>query len=593
MVLSPILSSRFRIWALGIFLASLVPPTLLFHIMPIGSSTEAREAHVASIILRTGEWILPLRNGIIPSKPPLYHWLAAGLAQVSGTMNPFVCRLPSMLAGAGIVLLAYLLAARMAALRRERPESFSISAGLLAAGILWTTWGFVPLLGEARVDMVFSFFVALAVYAVVSLTLVKADARIIPAGAEAKYWAAFFAACGFAVLARGPIGLILPGLLALCVLAAVHGVSGGIALMCRPRLAWGLVIVIGLPWYILAVRQGGEDFFGRQIIFENLQRFTGGDYVNTQPWWFYLPSFLRSSFPWSLLLLLCGAQVLRRDRPAQDVYRRPSGLVDRLELGLLLGMVAGVLFFSLSSGKRHSYLLPLWPGMSMFLALRLCDWFSGLSEAAQEKIFRCGRRAAGALYCLLLFLALVSIAVLLLPAAPGPLLSELRGWYAPHAFFPACAALGAAAVLKLAAVVPPPRQRSLLLPGLLFACFSLFVLSFSAGMGLKNYLKGFERIAAEINSEIGGKKLAVIRAPRDETFDVVLYYLGRPAEIMQPAEAASACHGFMLSSPEWFDDFISRRRDPARGVRLARSLQKTSSRMKPGSGADMLLFECY
>jgi len=44
---------------------------------PIWHHGEAREALVVQGIVRNHEWILPLRNGAIPSKPPFFHWLAA------------------------------------------------------------------------------------------------------------------------------------------------------------------------------------------------------------------------------------------------------------------------------------------------------------------------------------------------------------------------------------------------------------------------------------------------------------------------------------------------------------------------------------
>ena len=43
---------------------------LLFLGLPlIGGSSEAREAQVIDVILRENTWALPLRNGIVPSKP--------------------------------------------------------------------------------------------------------------------------------------------------------------------------------------------------------------------------------------------------------------------------------------------------------------------------------------------------------------------------------------------------------------------------------------------------------------------------------------------------------------------------------------------
>ena len=69
----------------------------------IGGS-EAREAQVIEVILRSNEWVLPLRNGIIPSKPPLFHWTGAALALIAGGVSEFLARLPSHLYALGVLV---------------------------------------------------------------------------------------------------------------------------------------------------------------------------------------------------------------------------------------------------------------------------------------------------------------------------------------------------------------------------------------------------------------------------------------------------------------------------------------------------------
>src|SRR5439155_18772535 len=64
-------------------------------------------------MLRTGDWILPLWNGsVVPSKPPLFHWLAAGPAALTGAgVTEHSLRVPSI-ALAGLVVLLVFLAGR-------------------------------------------------------------------------------------------------------------------------------------------------------------------------------------------------------------------------------------------------------------------------------------------------------------------------------------------------------------------------------------------------------------------------------------------------------------------------------------------------
>ena len=97
---------------------------------PFYDKQEAREALVVWEIIHSGNWILPLRNGAeIPSKPPLYHWLAALTAKSMNRLDEFTVRFPSALLGTLGVLLTYLTGAIL----------WGRSAGLIAALILFTS----------------------------------------------------------------------------------------------------------------------------------------------------------------------------------------------------------------------------------------------------------------------------------------------------------------------------------------------------------------------------------------------------------------------------------------------------------------------
>ena len=70
---------------------------------PIWNRGEAREGLVVQGIVHNQQWILPFRNGELPSKPPLFHWIAASGASVLGESD-FTLRLPSAI-GAGVMIL--------------------------------------------------------------------------------------------------------------------------------------------------------------------------------------------------------------------------------------------------------------------------------------------------------------------------------------------------------------------------------------------------------------------------------------------------------------------------------------------------------
>ena len=76
---------------------------------PLIGVDEPRYAETAREILESGNWILPQCH-YEPryDKPILYYWLEAFSMSAFG-LNEFAARLPSVLAGLGMIVLAYLL----------------------------------------------------------------------------------------------------------------------------------------------------------------------------------------------------------------------------------------------------------------------------------------------------------------------------------------------------------------------------------------------------------------------------------------------------------------------------------------------------
>src|SRR5687767_10106798 len=61
--------------------------------VPFDSWREAREGLVVQAALRSGDWVLPLRNGVeLPTKPPLFYWLAGAVAGARGEVDAFAMR---------------------------------------------------------------------------------------------------------------------------------------------------------------------------------------------------------------------------------------------------------------------------------------------------------------------------------------------------------------------------------------------------------------------------------------------------------------------------------------------------------------------
>jgi hypothetical protein len=197
------------------------------------------------------------------------------------------------------------------------------------------------------------------------------------------------------------LGLVLPGL-----------VAGSFALLER---RWDLIrkfafhpgvvltVVFAAGWYVIAVTRGGEGFFDRQILQENLSRFVGGS-GHSHPVYYYIPYLFTQSLLWGLFLPVL----------LWDLFKngfRANGDV----LFLKLWFVIMFLFFSVSVGKRPVYLLPLYPALSLLLA----EWFYHASSSGKGRLIT--YRSIGVLTAI--------TGGLLLVITLGALWSHDPGWF--------------------------------------------------------------------------------------------------------------------------------------------------------------------
>jgi 4-amino-4-deoxy-L-arabinose transferase-like glycosyltransferase len=340
--------------------------------------TEALFVEVGHQMLQRDDWVTPWWNGERFFDYPVWgYWMVALSFRLFG-VSEWAARLPVALAASAVVVAAFALLLVWAPSGESDRARFGRAA--LGAGVLATTPGWIGWGRTSTTDMFLSSAIALALFGFLLTLRHPRHPRLAPLG---RIGLAGFS--GIAVLAKGPVGVLLPGLV-IGVFLTLTGqwrrwLRGG------PLLAMLLLFLgVCLPWYAAAARLNGMDFLGGFLGFSNLQRFTSVIYDHPGPPWFYLPWLLILLLPWSLFL---PAAVLPLRFWRLDRWRRAAGEdvaiseavaagkpvaaagsgVDQLGLFLLLWLGLILAFFSAAATKLPGYILPALPAASLLVTL--------------------------------------------------------------------------------------------------------------------------------------------------------------------------------------------------------------------------------
>jgi 4-amino-4-deoxy-L-arabinose transferase-like glycosyltransferase len=307
---------------------------------------EPRYAQVAQEMRATGDWTLPhLNSEIYAEKPPLFFWLIAFFSFFTGGVNEISARLPSALAALGCIMLTFFIGKRL----------FDQKAGFFAALVLLTSSQFFWLGRRSNIDMTLSLFVIL------SLTFFYL-------GLQGEKKSRLFSLIpyvfmGLGVLAKGPVGFLLPFLTIVFYLL----ITKNRHLFKRLEITWGLVIfgLIIAAWLVPACIKGGEAYTHQILFKQNIQRFANA-WNHQQPFYYYLFTFPSGFTIWTFLLpgaLLWGfSQVQKAQRPK---FYFP-----------VCWFLTIFIFFSLSTSKRELYLLPLFPAAAIVVGAFVSHFIS-------------------------------------------------------------------------------------------------------------------------------------------------------------------------------------------------------------------------
>ena len=311
------LLSRLRIEAFAVVLLGLAALTAGIREAPLVDWDEATYAEVAHEAVGSGAYLHLTWNGEpYLKKPPLLLWMVIGSFRTFGE-SAWAARLPSVVAGAGTLLLLYFSAAAVVG-----------RLGGLFAGILPLGFYFFIARGgrECATDGPLIFFSTLAVFA---LTRARTNRRWLPVVGLAS---------GLAILSKGLAGLIPLGVTALAVVMVPgFGAVGVGGLM----LVGGLAAAMIAPWLVYELVCDGPLFWAVFVKQETLFRVATHLEIQRQAAAATLPTFVREvRYLWPIALPLAGLIIMAARRGSRLSLRRLPPAVLVWMLWFALGLTA-------------------------------------------------------------------------------------------------------------------------------------------------------------------------------------------------------------------------------------------------------------
>jgi len=310
---------------------------------------EPQVAGICAEMAYQKDFVVPRLNGRpFLEKPPLYYALGAMLGTVFGECNDLSYRLASIFF-AGLTLF---ITFRMVSLRG------GTMSGLLASGVLASSWGFFRLARWIQVDMSLVFSVTLAMYAYMRLSekSIRRHSMLMGLG------------IGLSFMAKGLVG---PAIIATGVVADII-LKRDLSIIRKIRPLWIMTIMLitAFPWILALYGRGGLPFLREVIVVNNLMRFTGAPegaaLGHMHGPLFYLKALPLNFLPWTFAFVPALISSLRK--PKDDPY--------------LAWFIGPFLLLSIASAKRGLYLIPLYPACACMTA----SWLSRAGKLRWEEL---------------------------------------------------------------------------------------------------------------------------------------------------------------------------------------------------------------
>jgi 4-amino-4-deoxy-L-arabinose transferase-like glycosyltransferase len=293
-------------------------------------------------------WITPYLFGQPQfEKPILLYWLLRVAIGIFGNTSFAARFFPALFAILGTVAVYFL---SLIGLKNEK-KAFISGLVLISSGF------YIGLSRSVFTDMIFSvliLFALLAFYWGYAYPLRKGRGIIL-----------FFIFSGLAVLAKGPLGLLIP----LSIIVVFLLIKKDLKFLFSKYFLWGLLAfgVIALPWYILMEVKYGASFNREFFYNDHFLRLIKAEHRGNDRWYFYPFTMISTVFPWCLYSVIGLACLFK------DIKRSAHNF----NLFLLVWISVTLLIFQFAHSKLTSYIFPLYPALIIVAADFIYDSIAG------------------------------------------------------------------------------------------------------------------------------------------------------------------------------------------------------------------------
>jgi 4-amino-4-deoxy-L-arabinose transferase-like glycosyltransferase len=313
---------------------------------------EPRNAEAAREMLENGDWVVPYQNyELRTDKPAFLYWMMLISYSIFG-VSEFSARFWAPVFGILTVLITYGFGRRC----------FGSRSAFLGGLILISSLIFNVSSRSAVPDAQMIFFINGALFAFFLGFM----------GDRRGWYYAFYASMGMAVLAKGPIGILLPSLAAGIYLAFKKEPFS----FRRFRIVEGIGIgcVLVLPWFVAVIIKTHGAFFEGFFLQHNLYRYLNPMERHSGPLIYYFLVLLFACFPWSGLL----------PQMALHTHKDPGkGWEKEASTYLRWWIIVFILFFSIAKTKLPSYIIPILPALSLLIGRMLAKWLDQPNEVSR------------------------------------------------------------------------------------------------------------------------------------------------------------------------------------------------------------------